>query len=185
MTGRWFDNVQIVVERIGDWDSPAPDDDLPPFVLPADLAPPGSVVAVVRNAYTDDELANATPAFLPDLEAEMRAECLKYGDLVHVATLPNNPALFGAVVVAFKTEEGFDNCQRDMDARWFDYRRLKVLRYEPPHHEVPSPDDAHPLDPQQQDDVRTSEGATPQDPPPAASSLDDFFREIIHQAEQP
>ncbi|MEM6730822.1 MAG: hypothetical protein AAF658_04660 [Myxococcota bacterium] len=174
MTGRWFDNVQIVVERIGDWDSPVPDDPLPPFVLPPDIAPPGSVVAVVRNAYTDNELANAPSSFLPDLEAEMQTECLKYGDLFHVATLPNHPALFGAVIVAFKSDQAFDNCQRDMDARWFDYRRLKVVRYQPATsipENPPSPDDEEEvprinvIEDEDHNSIR-------------APSLDDFFREI-------
>ncbi|KAJ8606833.1 hypothetical protein CTAYLR_009183 [Chrysophaeum taylorii] len=151
MTGRWFDNVQIVVERLGNWDDDLVANNNPrPKVgrLAPDLAPDSATVALVRNAYTDDELAQGGERFLPDLEAEMRSECLKYGDVLSLATRPSDPALAGTVVVAFADPQGFERCRADLDGRWFDYRRLKVEKYDPP-------------------------------PPPAEDPrLDDFFRDL-------
>ena len=137
MDGRWFDNVQILVERLGNWEPPdVVLSNTPHPYLSPDVAPPSAAVAIVRNAYTDDELRQGGQAFLTGLQAEFRSECDKYGDVLNLS-LPAE-RLPGSIVVAFAHNDAFLRCQQDMDGRWFDYRRLKVERYqEPPPREDP------------------------------------------------
>jgi len=163
MTGRWFDEVQIVVDRLGNWDGEdlLGDEDDPS--LPETLAPPGAHVALVRNAYTPLELQQGGPAFLPDLEREFGHECAaKFGDVLAVAAVPD--LLPGAVVLAFATRDAFDRCKAQMDGRWFDFRKLRVSLYHPPHPQQLPQQPPPPPNP---------------DPPPSDQpSLDDFFRDI-------
>ena len=138
MNDRWFDNVQILVERRGTWEDvaavaarsqvgamrhPKLDDA---------IAPKDAVVAVLRNVYTAAEADDGGPGFFPGLEDEFRAECAKYGGLRSARAVPAEPALAGCVVLAFDGEAAYERCREDMDGRWFDYRRLVVERYAPP-----------------------------------------------------
>lgn len=172
MAGRWFDQVQIVVERLGNWDDDVvePLPPLPP--VPESLAPPGSTVALIRNAFNHLDLINGGPEFLPELEAEIRQECCKFGPVLSVGALPSEPALAGCVIVAFDTQDAFELCRTHMDGRWFDYKKLKIEKYERP--EI---DDA----PAENSNVPTpAPAADPalQHGPSSAPSLDEFFRDI-------
>lgn len=154
MDGRWFDNVQILVERRGCWE------DLESVqmrgvstevVLSLDIAPPECCVVIVHNVWTTQEAEACGAAFFDELEGEFAGECAKYGPLRSCKAVPREPSLQGAVVVAFAAAAGRDACEGDMDGRWFDFRRLRVERY-------------------------TGSGAPPT--PPRGASLDDFFSSI-------
>ena len=133
MNGRWFDNVQILVERLGNWEPETLPGLGPHPRLPAHLANLGGSKALLRNVYTQAELEGSDPKiFLEGLEAEFAQECEKYGRLLALATFPEEPALAGSVLVVFQDEASFENCRTHMDGRWFDYRKLLVERYREP-----------------------------------------------------
>lgn len=125
MAGRYFDQVQIIVERLGNWD----DDDrcmLPP--IPSELseraAPRDCFTAVIRNAFTEDELERGGAQFIADLESEFRGECEnEFGKVRGVSVEAS------VLVVAFETRSSLEKCLTDLDGRWFDLRKLKVDEY--------------------------------------------------------
>jgi hypothetical protein len=154
MDGRWFDNVQILVERRGCWEDLASvqlRNTQTNVVLSLDIAPPECFTVIVHNVWTANEAEACGPAFFDELESEFSQECGKYGPLRSCKAVPREPSLVGAVVVAFSTEEGREKCEGDMDGRWFDFRRLRVERY-------------------------AGSGAPPT--PPRGASLDDFFSSL-------
>ena len=154
MDGRWFDNVQILVERRGCWEDLASVQlrgTQSTVVLSVEIAPPECFTVIVHNVWTANEAEACGPAFFDELESEFSQECGKYGPLRSCKAVPREPSLVGAVVVAFSTEEGREKCEGDMDGRWFDFRRLRVERY-------------------------AGSGAPPT--PPRGASLDDFFSSL-------
>ena len=119
MDGRWFDNVQILVERRGCWEDLASVQlrgTQSTVVLSLDIAPPECFTVIVHNVWTSNEAEACGPAFFDELESEFSGECGKYGPLRSCKAVPREPSLVGAVVVAFSTEEGREKCEGDMRA---------------------------------------------------------------------
>ena len=80
MDGRWFDNVQILVERRGCWEDLASVQlrgTSSSVVLSVEIAPPECFTVIVHNVWTANEAEACGPAFFDELESEFSGECGK------------------------------------------------------------------------------------------------------------
>uniref|UniRef100_A0A0A9CT17 RRM domain-containing protein n=1 Tax=Arundo donax TaxID=35708 RepID=A0A0A9CT17_ARUDO len=62
-------------------------------------------------------ILQADEELLPELEADVREECIKFGPVDNVKICENHPQ--GIVLVKFKVRKGGAGCIEKMNGRWF------------------------------------------------------------------
>uniref|UniRef100_A0A1D1YVL5 HIV Tat-specific factor 1 n=1 Tax=Anthurium amnicola TaxID=1678845 RepID=A0A1D1YVL5_9ARAE len=76
---------------------------------------------VLRNMFTPAEL-RADESLLPELEADVREECIKLGPFDSVKICENHPR--GVILVKFKDRKDALKCINLMNGRWFGGRQI-------------------------------------------------------------
>ncbi|KAJ3675372.1 hypothetical protein LUZ60_004414 [Juncus effusus] len=79
------------------------------------------VTIVLRNMFTPAELRE-DESLLPELEADVREECVKLGPIDNVKVCENNPQ--GVVLVKFKDRRDGAKCIELMNGRWFGGKQI-------------------------------------------------------------
>ncbi|KAF3337862.1 Splicing factor U2AF-associated protein 2 [Carex littledalei] len=81
------------------------------------------VTIVLRHMFTPAEL-RADESLLPELEADIREECMKLGPLDNVKVCENHPQ--GVVLVKFKDRRDGAKCIELMNGRWFGGKQIQA-----------------------------------------------------------
>ncbi|TVT97962.1 hypothetical protein EJB05_56762 [Eragrostis curvula] len=76
---------------------------------------------ILRHMFTPAEL-RADEELLPELEADVSEECMKFGPVVNVKICENHPQ--GVILVKFKDRNDAAKCREKMNGRWFDRRQV-------------------------------------------------------------
>lgn len=76
---------------------------------------------ILRNMFTPAEL-RADETLLPDLEADVREECMKLGLVDNVKVCENHPQ--GVILVKFKDRKDGAQCIEKMNGRWFGGKQI-------------------------------------------------------------
>lgn len=84
----------------------------------------GRRVVVLRHMYTLEEAEKEGPEFYVDLEAEVKEECEKVGQVAKVTPLQGHKQ--GIVCVKFKSSSEAEECIRVMDGRYFAGRTVEA-----------------------------------------------------------
>ncbi|KAL6640465.1 hypothetical protein ACP70R_021588 [Stipagrostis hirtigluma subsp. patula] len=75
----------------------------------------------LRHMFTPAEL-RADEELLPELEADVREECMKFGQVDNVKICENHPQ--GVILVKFKDRKDGAKCIEKMNGRWFGGRQI-------------------------------------------------------------
>jgi len=76
---------------------------------------------ILRHMFTPAEL-RADEELLPELEADVREECIKFGPVDNVKVCENHPQ--GVILVRFKDRKDGAKCIEKMNGRWFAGRQI-------------------------------------------------------------
>lgn len=76
---------------------------------------------ILANMFSPAELRN-DETLLPELEVDVREECVKFGLIDNVKVCENHPQ--GVVLVKFKDRKDGLKCVEKMNGRWFGGRQI-------------------------------------------------------------
>ncbi|XP_035829304.1 HIV Tat-specific factor 1 homolog, partial [Aplysia californica] len=84
-------------------------------------------IVILKNMFDVSEF-DADPTLINEFRADVRDECLKFGDVKKVVLYDRNPE--GVISVTFKEAEEADKCIAALNGRWFAKRRITAAAHD-------------------------------------------------------
>eukprot|EP00899_Mesostigma_viride_P004270 jgi/Mesvir1/13844/Mv15989-RA.1 len=86
---------------------------------------PGTVI--LKNMFSPEEL-DKDPSLLPEIEADVAAECGKHGEIQRLKVFKDNAE--GVISIKFADKASVNKCISVMHGRWFGGRKIAALEYD-------------------------------------------------------